>query len=300
MPPEREAFQLSTPARKPFGILLTGASSGKIHGFRNEVNPHVKPTDIVNFERIIGKPRLQSYRTYFKTNSPEATIGLYMWNGEVSSCFAALLSYFEICLRNNIHIAMANHYLGDVSSGSHWWDVIATQLVNRTMEKIRAIRDKNGMPRVPAPTADEIVSHVTFGFWSTVLGRIDKRHAHLIMPAIFPHHPLNAHPMDWKDNDKRKKAISFVFEVNDFSTHYLTRQPHHTTYTGISSCWSNAMSRSRYAGPKARGPSSRTDLRCGCFKAEGAAQRTTPYLISNSTFPNPSIAPRTIPGPVAR
>lgn len=185
----------------------------------------MKPTDIVNFERLIGKPRLQSYRRYFKTKSPEATIGLYMWNGEISNCFAALLSYFEICLRNSIHIAMANHYLGNVSSSAHWWDVVATQLGNRTMQKIKAVREKDGVPRVPAPTADEIVSRVTFGFWTTVLWRIDKQHAHIIMPSVFPDHPLNAHPMDWKDSVKRKKAVSFVLEMNDFRNRLAHHEP---------------------------------------------------------------------------
>ncbi|WP_147297865.1 hypothetical protein [Trinickia dinghuensis] len=185
----------------------------------------MNPTDIANFEHIIGKPRLQSYRSYFKTRSPEATIGLYMWNGELSSCFAALLSYFEICLRNSIHIAMASHYIGAVNSSAHWWDVVAAQLGTRTMEKVKAVREKNGTPRIPAPSADEIVSRVTFGFWTAVLGRVDKHQAHVIMPAIFPDHPLNARPNEWKDSVKRKKAISFAFEMNDFRNRLAHHEP---------------------------------------------------------------------------
>ena len=38
------------------------------------------------FEELVSKPRLDSYRQYFRVGMEEA-IGLYIWNMEVASCF---------------------------------------------------------------------------------------------------------------------------------------------------------------------------------------------------------------------
>jgi len=35
-------------------------------------------------EQLISKPRLDSYKGYWKA-SPECAVGLYMWNGDVCS-----------------------------------------------------------------------------------------------------------------------------------------------------------------------------------------------------------------------
>jgi hypothetical protein len=184
----------------------------------------MNPTLSHAFEDIISKPRLNSYRHYFNVKSIDEAIGLYMWNCELSACFSALLSFFEIALRNKVHHAMSQFY--DNSSSSHWYDTISGSLKQDTIRKINEIRnDKRGRPRRPAPRPDEIVSRVSFGFWPGVLSVIDLRYADQIFPNIFPSHPLNVNPHDWKVAAKKTNALAFIYELNSFRNRIAHHEP---------------------------------------------------------------------------
>ncbi len=144
---------------------------------------------------------------YFRTTSVEESIGLYMWNIVLSACFNALLSNFEIVLRNNIHRAMSVQYCSGVASG-HWYDLsIKAQLKPETLNKIDDVRytgrGRKRVLRTPTPNPDEIVSRVSFGFWPSVLKAIPQPHAHAVFPSIFPSHVLSTTPADWGDAAKR-------------------------------------------------------------------------------------------------
>lgn len=195
----------------------------------------MKPRIAQEFESLIAKPRLDSYKGYFHTNSLEESIGMYMWNGELSACFATLISIFEITLRNRVHRAMSLHYSNGNNNGPsasfHWYNRIWGQLKPRNQGQIDNVRYE-GPPRRrvlcdPAPSPDEIVSRVSFGFWSTMLGSIDRRvnFADKILPAIFPNHSLNAQPLDWTDNSKRGLALAFIYELNTFRNRIAHHEP---------------------------------------------------------------------------
>lgn len=181
------------------------------------------------FEHVISKPRLDSYRGYFHTTSVDEAIGLYMWNSELSSCFGALLSFFEIALRNNVHRAMSQFYTRGASSSDHWYDRISASLKASTVSKITEVRQEGPRHartfRNPAPSPDEIVSRVTFGFWPGVIGTLDPRFADQLFPNIFPHHSLNANPLDWKIRTTRKAALAFIYELNDFRNRLAHHEP---------------------------------------------------------------------------
>ena len=189
----------------------------------------MRPIQPLIFEQIISKPRLDSYRGYFRATTREA-IGLYMWNGEISSRLATLLSYFEIALRNNIHAGLSDFYSHGASRSIHWYDVTRGQLKSDTRQKIDAVRATRGpggqpIPRTPAPSPDEVVSRVTFGFWPAVLSAIDRRYADQLFPRVFPHHPLTAVPADWKDSTKRKAALSYIYELNELRNRIAHHEP---------------------------------------------------------------------------
>jgi hypothetical protein len=189
----------------------------------------MRPIQPLVFEQIISKPRLNSYRGYFKATTKEA-IGLYMWNGEVSSRLATLLSYYEIALRNNIHAGLSDFYSRGTSRSVHWYDQIWAQLKYETRQKIDAVRNTRGpggrtVPRRPAPSPDEVVSRVTFGFWPAVLGSLDQRYVDQLFPRIFPHHPLTAVPADWRDAAKRKAALSYIYELNELRNRIAHHEP---------------------------------------------------------------------------
>ncbi|RZI40373.1 hypothetical protein EGT07_23815 [Herbaspirillum sp. HC18] len=181
------------------------------------------------FEQAISKPRLDSYRQYFRPRNIDEAIGIYMWNSELSACISTLLAYFEIALRNNIHQAMSQFYSRGASSSIHWYDTIRASLKLGTVSKIDEVRyegpPKNRRLRSPAPGPDEIVSRVSFGFWPGVLSTIDPRYADQILPHIFRHHPLNANPADWNVAPTRKAALAFIYELNIFRNRLAHHEP---------------------------------------------------------------------------
>jgi hypothetical protein len=228
-------------------ILL--AHSSNVNSLRRGTE-NMNPLDSHKFEQIISKPRLDSYKGYFSVNKHEA-IGLYVWNSEVSGCWSALMAYFEIALRNSIHREMSLFYsaraatvaaaaagAGTVAAAAagaaaaspsfHWYDAIASQLKSETNKKIFNVRHKRGsppIPIVPPPSPDEIVSRVSFGFWPAILTSINSAHADKLFPKIFPGHPLNANPLDWKNSQKCKKALAYIFELNALRNRIAHHEP---------------------------------------------------------------------------
>ncbi|HEY1396600.1 hypothetical protein [Roseateles sp.] len=174
------------------------------------------------FEQIVSKPRLDSYRNYWKVGADEA-VGLYMWNGEVCGELAKLLSYFEVALRNNIHRELSLNTTGGASASSHWWDVLSSQLKSGTMDKVNEVRQK---AHPVAPNADEIVSRLSFGFWPNVLTWV-ARHRTTLMPRILPAHPLSqlGAPLNWTNSTARRNALTEFFEIKDLRNRIAHHEP---------------------------------------------------------------------------
>jgi hypothetical protein len=187
------------------------------------------PSQSSSFERAISKPRLDSYKGYFRTRNLDASIGLYMWNTELSTCFSNLISLFEITLRNQVHRAMSLRYSPSKNQHSFdWYNKIRGSLAKETKRKIDyVLEDKFGKKVIPAPSPDELVSRVTFGFWPAILSRIDKRvnYANVIFPQIFPNHILSVSPNDWLIEINRKSALNYIYELNDFRNRIAHHEP---------------------------------------------------------------------------
>ncbi|MDO9236179.1 MAG: Abi family protein [Aquabacterium sp.] len=183
----------------------------------------------IAFEELISKPRLDSYRGYFHASLDEA-IGLYMWNGAVSVCLGTIIAYYEIALRNRLHHAMSTFYSNGGSTSIHWYDRIWAQLKSETQRSIDKIRTERGpggtvVVRNPAPSPDEVVSRLTFGFWPAILAVIDRRYGSQIFPNVFPHHPLNATPAAWNNRVSRKQATEYIYEVNYIRNRIAHHEP---------------------------------------------------------------------------
>lgn len=153
-----------------------------------------------------------------------------MWNGELSSCLGTLIAYYEIALRNRVHHAMSAFSSRGGSSSFHWYDRIWSQLkteTQRSINKVRQVRGPGGtfVLRSPATSPDELVSRLTFGFWPAILRTIDRRYTSQILPAVFPHHPLTANPLNWNNTTKRKDALAYIYEINDIRNRIAHHEP---------------------------------------------------------------------------
>lgn len=174
------------------------------------------------FEQIVSKPRLDSYKGYWKVSS-EAAVGLCMWNAEVCAELSKLLSYLEIALRNSIHREMSLHATNRSSSSSFWWDAQWPRLKPKTKDDITKVRAKSP---VVALSPDEIVSRLSFGFWPNVLTWIAKQFP-TAMWNVFPMHPLSlrgAAP-NWWNTAARQEAIQDFFEFNEARNRIAHHEP---------------------------------------------------------------------------
>jgi hypothetical protein len=90
---------------------------------------------------VVSKPRLDSYRGYWKVSAAEA-VGLYIWNSEVCSEISKLLSFLEINLRNNIHREISLSTTHGASGSSHWWDVSSRQSAVENFHEFKEIRNR--------------------------------------------------------------------------------------------------------------------------------------------------------------
>lgn len=141
----------------------------------------------------ISLPRLSSYRKFFHTQTDEEALGLYRWNEDVSTAFSRTIAWIEIVLRNRFHAALSQRYgTKGVGRSRDWFAHLVMSAQSReSVQKIT--HDANGKMRSPAATPDDVVSKLTFGFWSTLMSvRRDAGGVAVpwaqILPEVVPGH----------------------------------------------------------------------------------------------------------------
>lgn len=173
-----------------------------------------------HFEQLVSKPRLDSYRSYWKA-TPDEAVGIYMWNAEVCAELGKLLAHFEIALRNGIHRELSLNASPNGLASVAWWDTHWANLSTSMQNAIQAERTSAG--RVLGP--DEIVSRLSFGVWPNVLRWTAKSRARLLGP-IFPGHPLTlSGGPGWADRRLRNDALDEVFEIKDVRNRVAHHEP---------------------------------------------------------------------------
>ncbi|MWL86044.1 Abi family protein [Cupriavidus sp. SW-Y-13] len=182
----------------------------------------MRTTSVVDFERVVSPLRLNSYKSYFKATTMDEAIGLYLWNGEISGCFASHLAHFEVALRNSVHRAMSLFHSAGRTPSCHWYDVIRESMRHSVQQRIVEVRTRR--PR-SNPGPDEIVSNLSFGFWPVMLNSVSAAHASRVLPRIFPNHPFSDRPAQWSDARKRRETLGFLAEIQGFRNRLAHHEP---------------------------------------------------------------------------
>ena len=215
-----EAFTLFTLGRALAGCLTSASESIVLLLSRKSITSMLPHSSLL--EQIVSKPRLDSYRGYWKVNA-DVAVGLYMWNGEVCSELSKLLSYLEISLRNSIHRELSLNASGGTSASCHWWDIHHAALKPEARKLVKRVRDK--APHLTL-SPDEIVSRLTFGFWPNIFTWLAKQFPTL--PAkILPSHPLSlpgASP-NWFSLPDRHGACLELLEFSDTRNRIAHHEP---------------------------------------------------------------------------
>ncbi|MCS6137137.1 hypothetical protein G3496_19740 [Shewanella baltica] len=155
----------------------------------------MQPINIQQTHIDISLARLSSYRAMFHGANDHELYGIYCWNEALSATLFRLISITEVVMRNRFHTALSLHLHNRNSVGrkgsNDWYSNIA--LTSKSAEKIRAEthfyhkNSKTWRPKKPQPSANDVVSRMTYGFWPKLLDVSGIAWGQLL-PQIVPGH----------------------------------------------------------------------------------------------------------------
>jgi Abi-like protein len=125
--------------------------------------------DIPALIAAISAPRLHSYRVFFQPQTDEELLAIYRWHEDLCMHFTRILKWGEIVMRNRFHAGLSLHYGTRGPAGARdWYNQL--RLEAHSHDSLRKItHSNNGRPRSPAPSPDDVVAKLTFGFWPKLL-----------------------------------------------------------------------------------------------------------------------------------
>jgi hypothetical protein len=159
-------------------------------------------------ESTISKSRLNAYRQYFNCNNDVEAISAYLWNKGIAAAFYPLVQAAEITLRNAIHSAATTKF-----SGNAEWFLMKRFPPSNELKSLYT-NSKTGQAKTPKPSTDQVVSSLTFGFWTGALNTHydDPVYNRLLWPASIP----LAFPNANGTNATRKELFQRFKFIKDF------------------------------------------------------------------------------------
>lgn len=129
------------------------------------------PININKLDASLSSLRLSTYIRRSEDGSQEAALKLYLWNAQISAEFHFPLQIVEITLRNALHQELKAAY------GPNWHTSQNLLLQQFDQNKIdRAIRDIKRKNQNLTP--DRVVAALSFGFWTTLIGKGERGSYH--------------------------------------------------------------------------------------------------------------------------
>lgn len=172
----------------------------------------VSASELVH-DGILPAPRFAPYQQESLGDDKDAD-RLYEWHARMSSACMELLSHFEVILRHSIDSTLAVHF-SESSRGIPWF-LMNTSLAKGLEEKIRDARQDSA--RFNFESRDQIVSRLTFGFWTNMLS---KKRDELWQTALHNAFPNARRP--------RSEVMSHVEGIRKFRN----RVAHHDSLLGV-------------------------------------------------------------------
>ncbi|WP_027851854.1 Abi family protein [Marinospirillum insulare] len=155
----------------------------------------MQPNNIDQTHTDISVARLSSYRAMFRGANDHELYGIYCWNEALSATLFRLISITEVVMRNRFHVALSLHLYSHRSVGvkdsNDWYNQLA--LPPKSEQKVRKEthfrhrRSGQLRPKSPAPSPNDVVSRMTFGFWPKLLD-VNGIPWGQLLPQIVPSH----------------------------------------------------------------------------------------------------------------
>lgn len=158
--------------------------------------------------------------------------GLYCWNDSVSQCLQSLLSIVEITLRNSLSREFARaHIIQQQPQNLHWYECIVIH--PKSKEKIENVthmrRGRRKIPKFPAPTHNDVVAGLSFGFWKHLLDVRNYLNGSAvpigdILTQSFPNHPQSI-PTFWARQRNQDPLFSRLDLLSDIRNRIAHLEP---------------------------------------------------------------------------
>lgn len=115
------------------------------------------------FEEILSAARFATYLLWAE-NDRDRALRLYSLNAQLCECLHIPLHMLEVSLRNRIHTLL------QASHGDLWFDLPEFQNNPYQAEMLESARENlTGEKKIETP--DRIVAALTFGYWTSFLGK---------------------------------------------------------------------------------------------------------------------------------
>jgi hypothetical protein len=189
----------------------------------------MQPQNITETLAALSAARIRSYQAFFNPGSPQELYGIYSWNDALSSCVTGLVNTIEITLRNAYHRELSKTYGPSGCASYNWYDIVGLQ--GKSYESVKGQTHRRGrggqwIPRNPVPTPDDVISHLTLGFWKYLPDSQFTIHANLvnwpdILALVFPNKP-NSSPAYWArlaNQDKLFARLDLICDLRNRAAH---------------------------------------------------------------------------------
>lgn len=196
------------------------------------------PVNLINSLEALSPARLSSYRHFFSPASDQELYGIYCWNEVLSTNFMRLIGNVEITLRNKFHYYLSQHvsrvqgaaYVGTPDSND-WYNHVG--LRGKSLKKVQDLTHDSRFnprtnqrvwtPKAVMPTANQVVSNMTLGFWAPLLDLQLPWTA--LIPQIFPKHRYASNANHWKSSTNVGQVYERLNRVRDIRNRVAHFEP---------------------------------------------------------------------------
>ncbi|MEQ1725503.1 MAG: hypothetical protein ABL882_06215 [Sphingopyxis sp.] len=186
---------------------------------QDNIPDQVTPELMVAFKRSISPERWRTYERSAGFNS-ESAHKLYLWNAAVGQSFHYPLQTVEVCLRNVIHLALADIYSVNWTSDPNCRNILRPKQVSDIIKAERRHYSIYGV----AASSSQVVASLSLGFWVALLRR---EYNHVIWAThigqAFPHLGPNESIIDVsRTGTKVQDLRNRIFHQEPLIGHNLT------------------------------------------------------------------------------
>lgn len=192
----------------------------------------IKANPLGNLARVqaLSHARLSNYRSFFGATDDAQALALYQWNDELSACLFRTISLVEVLLRNQFHKAFSLRYGVSGAHGSKDWyaHVALSQLSkNKIKDMTHHKQGQQFLPRIPAPSPDDVISGLSFGFWPRLLDLNKDTHNQPIAWGAILLDVLPGHRQRQVTHWSKRKHQDVLFARLDLCNELRNRIAHH-------------------------------------------------------------------------